>query len=63
MIPYAKVRICAYTKTRIPDMQKYAYRSGVFDILAYIISSALKSKRRLMLSAITMRERHLDSAF
>ena len=44
-------------------MQKYAYRSGVFDILAYIISSALKSKRRLMLSAITMSERHLDSAF
>lgn len=63
MIPYAKVRICAYTKTRIPDMQKYAYWSGVFDILAYIISSALKSKRRLMLSAITMSERHLDSAF
>lgn len=63
MIPYAKVRICAYTKTRIPDMQTRAYRSGVFDILAYIISSALKSKRRLMLSAITMSERHLDSAF
>ena len=63
MIPYAKVRLCAYTNTRIPDLQKYAYRSGVFDILAYIISSALKSKRRLMLSAITMSERHLDSAF
>lgn len=56
---------CAYVHTRNEDTRyaKYAYRSGVFDILAYIISSALKSKRRLMLSAITMSERHLDSAF
>lgn len=61
---------CACEHTDIsgyPILKHMQSRSGNFckevAVLAHMMSSALKSKRRFMFSAITISERHFDSAF